>query len=494
MPRDPRSTLDPRGPSGANSARGASTPRGEAKTAWVTPRDVKNGASGGGDSLKMAGLGLVRSAGYKVGVDPAPDVAASGRPWPPEVQATILARAGLRPEVIGPTPRTPEDLGDIRRRHRRRAGPGEITVHWGLKDTAFPHPGEGYGTKSAKGTEDVAENFRSGQQFGVAEYLSSRGEAIYQSTTREPLGKSYRRGHELPADTKSPGFPGFGRPDPRDVTAKECIFPRGQQPDSEEAKAMYKRTHGSFAAGEMHNRGYAWPQAITEDGRFRFGVEDRPPQDGRGAGVKSALTMDCGDEPNSVPTTQLVKDTLEQYRLTSHDHLATSRSQRQGIPPQVLQGQAFGLPSGSDISAGELIRGFYPPEEQLPDRDLGQCLTHGRRNVLTQGKFGVPSIRLDRAAPTHETRSVACATDYGDEPNADTLIFPNKFYFLGVRDEDFAHRRSMEELQGIFEGAGYKSEDFQAIFENAARLHGDNIGLASVEALMYAYTESAAGA
>merc|ERR1711972_606681 len=96
-----------------------------------------------------------------------------------------------------------------------------------------------------------AENFRSGQQFGVAEYRNSRGEAIYHSTTREPLGKPYVRGHMLPPETYGPNFPGFGKAEQRGRSAKETIFPRETQPEVERTKELYKRTHGSFGAGEM---------------------------------------------------------------------------------------------------------------------------------------------------------------------------------------------------------------------------------------------------
>merc|ERR1719436_1987562 len=106
----------------------------------------------------------------------------------------------------------------------------------------------------------------------------------------------------------------------------------------------------------------------------------------------------------------------------------------QGIP-SLPEGRAFGAKSGTNQhGARSLIRGFYSPEEQLPDRDLGQCLTQGRRNYTTQRPFGVPSIRTDRGAPIFDRRSVANSMDYGDEPNADRLIFPSKFHFQGVSD------------------------------------------------------------
>lgn len=48
----------------------------------------------------------------------------------------------------------------------------------------------------------------------------------------------------------------------------------------------------------------------------------------------------------------------------------------------------FGKPSAreSEPCVGELIRGWYRPEEQQPDADLGKSLREGWRNLQPEGR------------------------------------------------------------------------------------------------------------
>ncbi|CAE7298652.1 GST3, partial [Symbiodinium necroappetens] len=84
------------------------------------------------------------------------------------------------------------------------------STHWGLKNSKIPDAGEGYGKKTNKDPdligydEDVAQNFKSGQLFGVAEYINARGEDVYHSTKREPLAKAFQRGHVFPDEVHDP--------------------------------------------------------------------------------------------------------------------------------------------------------------------------------------------------------------------------------------------------------------------------------------------------
>ena len=50
--------------------------------------------------------------------------------------------------------------------------------------------------------------FRSGLVLGVAAYKQGVAESVYDSNTREPLGKGYNRGHVLPQVVERPDFPG----------------------------------------------------------------------------------------------------------------------------------------------------------------------------------------------------------------------------------------------------------------------------------------------
>lgn len=450
---------------------------GKPASGTFTPRE--------GSSLKLAGLDLSNAIkpqgpGHKKGVDTVPMISASGKkgevaPW------------GCEPGIIMPTPRTPEQTNEVQKRHKRRTGPGEITIHWGMRTTSVPTSGEGYGVKSNKG-ESAAENFKSGQKFGIAEYVQSRGESIYHTVRMEPLGSSYSRNHVLPEETKKGSFPGFGKALSLDAfDAKECIFPRLAAPDTAEDKARYKRTHGSFDPGEPIDRNYAWPNKVRENQHFRFGATDtaKPGNLNSGEGAKNALTMDL-EEDKTYPQTKVVNRTSEHYRQVANDQLGQSRNLLQGRPP-VSPGHAYGCKSGRDNThAGELMRGFYPPADQRPDADLGKCTVKGRRNFHTKRPFGVPSVRNDLEPPPHHRRSVASATNYGDDHSAFNLIYPEKFGFRGVSDNDFFVRRPADEMRSLLEGCGYNLEDqdFRMLWEDAVKVFEDEEPCVSLEVML----------
>jgi hypothetical protein len=112
-----------------------------------------------------------------------------------------------------------------------------MVKHHGLAEQKLPGPSFTYGKAESQG-EDVAETFLAGQKFGVAEYLMSRGESIYDSAKREPLGKSYVRGHMLHSSTQNPAFEGFGKKTGPVQDGKEVVFPRGVVPDSQGAHKL----------------------------------------------------------------------------------------------------------------------------------------------------------------------------------------------------------------------------------------------------------------
>jgi len=287
-------------------------------------------------------------------------------------------------------------------------------------------------------------------------------------------------------------FKGFGCPSARnEYTAKESIFPRGVQSETDKARGLYKKTHGSFAPGEMYTREYEWPKVVKENPHFRFGSADMVDTSNRGDGAKTALTMDASDVPHGVPLTQIGKDTAEQYRIVASHRLGKAHNLLQTIE-RLPPGHTHGCKSGTDqIHAGALMRGFYTDDEQLPDRDLAKCTVPGRRNFVTQTPFGVPTVRSDKVAPHPQKRSVANATNYGDDADAMSLIFPGKFQFQGIHDEDFQTIRSKEELESILSSAGYglTAENYNRVFSAAVNLHGGDTDGASLEALMMAYSD-----
>lgn len=446
-----------------------------------TPRNV-----GSGDVLKSTGFGLTASAGGASGTkgprlspDTVPDVRASGK----ACGVDHFAR-GLGPDVIVPTPRTPDGLGAARERHRKRTEPGEPTVHWAQRNVRHPEPYDGYGIASSKGLT-VAKNFRAGELVGIAEYINMRNEAVYKSSVQEPLGKCATRvGYKLPASALDNSFAGFGRPTPPGaVTAKDTIFApvAGGIDDDPAIAAMYKRTHGDFDAGEMYSRKYEWPASIGADPQFRFGATS----EGRSHTVGEALSMDCEDESGGFPQTRVVSQSSENYKRVAEHRLGQGKNLMQSA--KVKPGHTFGLKSGLDeTDAGELIRGFYNEEEQKPDADLGRCTVSGRRNFITPRSMGVPTVRTDRQAPPMEKRSIANSTNYGDDTAAYCLLFPYKFQFRGISDNDFKAPRGAEEMRDILAGAGHpiRPEDFAPLYAAAVAHDGRGDGHASLAAVI----------
>ncbi|CAE7226612.1 Efhb [Symbiodinium natans] len=124
----------------------------------------------------------------------------------------------------------------------------------------------------------------------------------------------------------------------------------------------------------------------------------------------------------------------------------------------------------------------------LPDADLGKCLTAGRRNYETDPR-GVPSVRFDKTAPPLEKRSVANATNYGDDLHAGSLITPTRFQSLGVHPQDFLQKRPVAEVASLLRGAGFCAEEqkLEAILTRAGC--EDGAGRASLEDALGAIEE-----
>merc|ERR1712072_552734 len=159
-----------------------------------------------------------------------------------------------------------------------------------------------------------------------------------------------------------------------------------------------------------------------------------------------------------------------------------------------MPGHAFGIASaGSDVTAGQCVRGWYSLNEQLPDGDLGRCVKPGRRNLTSETRaFGTPSVRNDIPAPNPETRSVADTQNYGDEVGASALLNPQRFELQGVPDKDFLIRRQKDELQSILENCGYKLEQdqFDGLWTAAVKLFEDDLELASLDAFLFIYSDA----
>eukprot|EP00931_Biecheleriopsis_adriatica_P120297 TRINITY_DN95411_c0_g1_i1.p1 TRINITY_DN95411_c0_g1~~TRINITY_DN95411_c0_g1_i1.p1 ORF type:complete len:511 (-),score=100.76 TRINITY_DN95411_c0_g1_i1:155-1621(-) len=389
------------------------------------------------------------------------------------------AERDLQPEVYFPLPQTPIN----ERKYRRLShGPGEINVHYGLKDQQLPSEDFRYGVRGQQGAS-TEQTMKAGMLLGVAAYQNEVAEMVYESRKKEPLGKPFKRGHSLKMLPE-----GFGNASGVPEDGKEVIFPVAMKPDTEEIRQMYKYTHNNFNPGERIQRNYNWPHE-TKDSTFRFGLGQGFVQEGVGA--RGVLNMDVDDD-GTVRKTKLVQKSVEDYRNVCHPKVFLKSHAKQGAEgPPIDPEYRFGIKSGvSDYTAASCIKGYYSLEEQLPDQDLGRCVKPGRRNVTTETRaFGVPSVRTDIPAPPPGKRSCADTMSYGDECSAAALLNPQRFDNRGVPDRDFLIRRPKEELRSLVEACDVEGCDFDTLWDESVVLFDDGLPLVSLDALLYVQTQ-----
>lgn len=384
----------------------------------------------------------------------------------------------LQPETYFPLPNTPNN----ERKYRRLShGPGEITVHYGLKDQQLPSEDFRYGVRGMKGAT-TEQTLKAGMLLGVAAYKNECAEEVYESKKKEPLGTAYKRGHTLHMLPQ-----GFGKAsgDPED--GKRVIFPVEMPRDTEEHRQRYRYTHNSFNPGEQIARNYNFP-AETKESTFRFGKGEGFVQEGVGA--RAVLSMHLEDD-GTHKKTRLVQKNVEDYRNVQHPKLFLKCHAKQGADgPPINPNHRFGIGSDvSDYSAGSCIHGYYSLEEQLPDQDLGRCVKPGRRNVTTETRaFGVPSVRTDIPAPPPGKRSCADTMSYGDECSAAAILNPQRFDNRGVPDREFLIRRPKEELRSLVEACNVPGIDFEALWDKCVQLFDDGLPLVSLDSMLYKHS------
>jgi hypothetical protein len=404
---------------------------------------------------------------------------------PPAGRSTVVplndsAAMDVQSEIYYAAPLTPI----AERRFRRSNIPGEIHVHHSLKDQKLPGEEFRYGIRGVKGSS-TEQCLKAGQKFGIEAYQESVKERIYESNKKEPFAKPHVRGHVLKMLPE-----GFGNPSGVPEDCKKVVFPVDQQPNTEEHRLQYIRSHKSFAPGERVARKYNWPDEANGD-YFRFGKSS----DSLPEGVGARLALNCMVEDDGhFKKTKLVQKVAEDYRHVVHPKFASKLHYMQGATgPPMEPDWAYGIKSiSSDCTARSCILGYYSLDEQLPDQDLGRCTKVGRRNVTREQRaFGVPSVRTDLPAPPGR-RSVADMTNYGDECGTAALMNPQRFDDRGVPDREFLLRRPKDELRPLVDACRSMDEasmDFDEIWEKAVDLFDDGIELVSLDAFLYIYTQ-----
>ena len=111
---------------------------------------------------------------------------------------------------------------------------------------------------------------------------------------------------------------------------------------------------------------------------------------------------------------------------------------------------------------------------ETADRDLGLSLRPGFRNRAPEDRvFGAPTIRTD--IPGRDVKSVADNNNYGNEPDAMSLVYPSAAH-RGVVDRDYIKPYDAGERVRILQAGGFVAE---------GRVNGD-VQVQAVNAIVYA--------
>ncbi|KAE8904514.1 hypothetical protein PF005_g2777 [Phytophthora fragariae] len=362
-------------------------------------------------------------------------------------------------------PRTPEDVRRFRKSYFSE--PGSRIAHPGLiNDLKKINPMTKFGLVTT-GSEHVPEMLVSGPTTEYQRINLAKLEANYSSHKREPLGKTYSRGHKLPAHMQRPEF-AFGMSGTFGESAKELLYPStsARLLNSREEEALYRRSHGSVAPGEQKNRNYQWEAANINPAKHRFGVKPVGSTGREGGEVAVLLNPEMNE---SVIPPAVAPQHLEDRR-TLYDHLGKPRHLGAADTDNLPSNHVFGITTQDSDSAWQCIQGEYSPEEQQPDPDLGRAVNHGWRNATADARsFGVPTIRSDIPAPAR--RSIADGQNYGDDVCAQALLYPEEFSSSGVTNAEFAEPRDPKYLKGLFQQIGHAvlDEDFELIWKQATQ-------------------------
>jgi len=377
-----------------------------------------------------------------------------------------------------PPPGTPPHVRKWRRSNFIE--PGKRVIHPGMQDdfAAGVDPDKIFGNGTSAESdhvEDVWKNPEGDTEFQKAKSIIN--EKIYKSVNREPLGRSYNRGHKMPAYvTEDPTFR-HGVKSVKGKTAKEVLNPVGESEEDKEGAKLYIKSHGAYGPGEQKRRNYDW--GAVDPAATVWGDKGKDIALGGMSQAVYDVLHGVGDSPKKTITSKRYDDFNSMTDL-----LGRARNLGHGNP--VDRNKIFGKPAvrrgANEWDARDCIEGHYSLEEQQPDVDLGKTDTPGFRNCTTElRRFGTPSVRSD--IPKYARRSVADNQNYGDDVNARYLLHPSQFAALGVEDEEFIKPRDKEYIRSMFEDTGYAEGDFEEIYGKAM----NEDGTCGIDAYRHAY-------
>ena len=422
--------------------------------------------------------------------DTAPGLTAAGKTM--AVRADTAAACFEEQE----RPTTPDEIKRFRKTFTGK--PGMRIQHWGSEPDPAPRPGEFvFGVKGEKG-QGVGDLLGGHlEPTSMQAYQQMRAEAVYATSKKEPLGVSLDRKYQWPDTVKGDpkfrfGLQGAEVPE----KAIDAIFPP-EAPSlnvTMEQIEMYKKSHGAFEPGEQRNRKYTWHKVNggIDPASYAFGASaEIDYRNGVAKAINPSLEYDSSCKP-----TEFMPKSVADFKKVRADDLGTVRNLGLGQHP-VEQTHCYGMPSKrfNDWGARECMMGNYTPDEQAPDPDLGRSLRRGcapEEIMVSERTFGVPNVRSDIRPPKHP--SVADAKNYGMEPGAKALLYPQPFATRGVYEEDFLVGRPKPELMDIALSSGLADSEnqFEDLYRSAQEAYGaaedDQLSVESIRQALYAAT------
>jgi hypothetical protein len=422
--------------------------------------------------------------------DRAPQLPAAGKTM------VVLADTVAACFVDQERPKTPEEMKRYRKSFTGQ--PGKRIQHWGLEQDPAPRPEEfAFGVKAEKG-QGVGDMLGGHlEPTSMQAYQQMKAESCYATAKKEPLGVSLDRKYQWPDKIQTDktfrfGITGASEPE----TAIEALFP-ADAPSlnaTKEQIEMYKKSHGAYEPGEQRDRNYTWHKINggMDPKTFSFGASAEVDyRNGVAKAINPALEYQSSCKP-----TEFMPKSVADFKKVRSDELGTVRNLGLGAHP--LPGDhCYGMPSKrfNDWGARECMMGNYTPEEQAPDPDLGRSLRRGcapEEVLVSERTFGVPAVRSDIRPP--KLPSVADAKNYGNEPGAKALLYPQTFASRGVYEEDFLVGRPKPELRDICctSGLADSVSHFEELYRSAQQAYGvsedDQLSVEAIRQALYAAT------
>lgn len=370
----------------------------------------------------------------------------------PPVAGVTTKLGGQTTEACLHLDERPETPPGVRKwRKSNYTNPGQRIIHPGLiedfKDAK--HTNERFG--KIKIVSDHVEDVlvQPGAESEFAQVKLTQKESTYHSIKKEPLGQSFKRGHVLPGAVSARGF-AFGKGSTTSGDGSKDLIYNPSARVSADEKQQYIKSHGSFEPGEQRTRGYDWGGRDMNTHRFGVGDGSHVALNGLALGASAALRQGVDTEPitsTRVQNFNSLQDKLGQTRNLGHGNHR---------PADHLYGKASVRGFG-EWDARCCIQGDYQDEDREPDSDLGKTHTPGFRNILTDAQrertFGTPTVRSD--IPKYAKRSIADHQNYGDDANAQELLYPSQLCSMGIDENEFFVKRTKDDLFELFAAIGW---------------------------------------